>query len=126
LGDPETTVYQYELEFPYHGAPPSEVTFVHSMLREWSYSEGVPWNLSYILRTKNERSTETHSWLLSSNLPSVIETGWGPSQTYTEGGSATEGQGGIRLGPGVVLALAGGCAGAFWMRKRAATKDVGE
>ena len=126
MGDPETTVYQYELGFPYYGTPPLEISFVHKMLREWPYSEGVPWNLSYILRTKNEGSTETHSWLLSLNVPSLIETGWGSPQASSEGGSAPQGQGWIKWGLALVLTLAGGCAGAFWMRKGAPARAVGE
>ena len=74
IGDVETTAYQYEMVFPFNGALPGEVMFYHSMLEEWSYADGVPWNLSYILRTKRANSPETASWLLASRVPTVIET----------------------------------------------------
>lgn len=74
FGDVETTAYQYEMIFPFDGTLPKEVTFYHSMLEEWSYADGVPWNLSYILRTKRADSPETASWLLASRVPTVIET----------------------------------------------------
>lgn len=74
IGDVETTAYQYEMVFRFDGPFPREVTFYHSMLEEWPYAEGVPWNLSYILRTKRSDAPKTACWLLVSRVPAVIQT----------------------------------------------------
>ncbi len=88
LGDEESTTVQYELEFPFPGNPPATVTFLHTMLEEWPYSEGVPWSLSYLLRTKRADSPESASWLLLSHVPSTIETS--AAGSVTSSGAASE------------------------------------
>jgi hypothetical protein len=75
--DPEQTLFQYELEYPYCGKMPTEVVFFHDMLREWSYSENVPWDLSYLVRSKSMGSGEVQSWLLRTRQPSPLPTGLG-------------------------------------------------
>jgi len=123
FGDPETTSFQYELEYPVPQPLPSEVSFRHTMLQEWMYGEGVPWNLSYILRTKNERSPETSSWLLSVNMAMPIETGWvsssAPAPRNPEGGSARVPEIAAAL---VVAAIALGC-GWLWRTTRTGAKE---
>jgi hypothetical protein len=95
IGDVETTAYQYEMIFPFDGTLPKEVTFYHSMLEEWSYADGVPWNLSYILRTKRADSSETASWLLVSRVPTVIETQ--PSSSSERSAGEATGAGNVLL-----------------------------
>ncbi len=73
--DPEQTLFQYELEYPYCGKPPVEVEFFHEMLKEWPYSEQVAWDLSYVVRSKRMGSGEANSWLLRTRQPSLLPTG---------------------------------------------------
>ncbi len=73
--DPEQTLFQYELEYPYCGKPPVEVEFFHEMLREWPYAENVAWDLSYVMRSKRMGSGQANSWLLRARQPSLLPTG---------------------------------------------------
>jgi len=112
VGDPESTTVQYELEFSYLGNPPVAVTFLHTMLEEWPYGEGVPWNLSYLLRTKRADSPESASWLLRSHVPSTIETG--PAAPSVAGGGGDDQGGNSRVKLWGVCAVGLGLAG-VWM-----------
>jgi len=78
--DPERTFYRYELEYPFPGTPPSEVRFYHDMLKEWPYAPGIPWEVGYIVRTKRSDSDMVSSWLLSSQKPTDLLTGWGTAE----------------------------------------------
>jgi len=75
MGDPERTFFQYELEYPFHGSPPSEVNFYHDMLKEWPYSPGTPWDVSYIIRAKRQGSDVVNSWLLGFQKSTPLSTG---------------------------------------------------
>jgi hypothetical protein len=63
-GLPEETVYQYELQYPLAGAAPETLQVSHSMLREFPYSPGQAWDVTYSLRWKQEPSTEVQTGLL--------------------------------------------------------------
>lgn len=75
-GDPEKTFFQYELEYPFDLPPPREVRFEQDMLKERPYAPGVPWDISYIVRTKCAGSDRVSSWLLSFQKPADFLTGW--------------------------------------------------
>lgn len=77
MGDPEKTFFQYELEYPFDLPPPREVRFEQDMLKERPYARGVPWDISYIVRTKCAGSDRVSSWLLSFQKPTDFLTGWG-------------------------------------------------
>ncbi len=72
----EKTFFQYSLEYPLTGPPPANVTFRHDMLREFPYSVGQSWDVSYVVRVKREGSDEVSSWLLRYQQPSELPTGW--------------------------------------------------
>ncbi len=72
----EKTFFQYSLEYPLAGPPPASVTFRHDMLREFPYSAGQAWDVSYVVRVKREGSEEVSSWLLRYQQPSELPTGW--------------------------------------------------
>jgi hypothetical protein len=76
MSDPERTFFQYELEYPYAGARPSEVIFYHEMLKEWPYSPDTPWDVSYIVRAKRQGSDVVNSWLLSFQKSTTLPTGF--------------------------------------------------
>lgn len=75
FSDPEQTLFQYELEYPYNGKTPKEVEFFHDMLREWPYSQNVSWDLSYVIRSKRMGADQVSSWLLRTSQPSLLPTG---------------------------------------------------
>ena len=76
LAAPEQTYYQYELEYPLGGPPPGGVTFYQDMLREWPYTTGAAWDVSYVVRAKRADSSEVSSWLLRRQQALTIPTGW--------------------------------------------------
>lgn len=76
LGEPEKTYYQYELEYPFAGPPPTQVTMIEDMLREWSYAVGTPWDVNYIVRLKRSGSDDVTADLLQRQKPKDFATGW--------------------------------------------------
>ena len=64
ITEPEQTFYQYELEYAYHGPPPGVVSVFQSMLHEIPYAAGMPWNISYSIRSKSYAAHEATSRLL--------------------------------------------------------------
>lgn len=77
LGDPEQTFYQYELDYPLPpGAPPASVSFTHTMLREWPYSPGHAWDVSYLVRLKRSDQPDVNSALLHVGESRELPTGW--------------------------------------------------
>ena len=76
MGDPEKTFFQYELEYPFNLPLPREVRFEQDMLKERPYAPGVPWDISYIVRTKCAGSDRVSSWLLGFQKPADFLTGW--------------------------------------------------
>jgi len=81
IGEPEQTVYQYELEYPLPSPPPTELRFSHDMLREWPYAAATPWDISYVVRTKWSDSEGVTTWLLGSRQTEVVPTGWSAAET---------------------------------------------
>ena len=78
-GDPEATFYQYEITYPVVGAYPGEISLRHSMLKEWPYAAGTPWNVFYVVRSKRSDVDGVASGLLRSSEPLVVATGRGPA-----------------------------------------------
>jgi hypothetical protein len=76
-GSPEETVYQYELEYPLSGGPPAQLTFRQDMLREFIYSPGQPWDVSYLVRLKRSDGADITTALLRANAATLIATGFG-------------------------------------------------
>lgn len=90
--DPEQTFYQYELDYALPpGAPPDTISFRQDMLREWSYSPGQPWDVSYAVRLKRSDLPDVGSGLLGPNEAHDFPTGWSetapakPSRTQNIG-----------------------------------------
>lgn len=81
----EKTFFQYSLEYPLTGPPPAAVTFRHDMLREFPYSVGQAWDVSYVTRVKREGSDEVSSWLLRYQQPSELPTGWESASAEASG-----------------------------------------
>jgi len=75
LGEPEQTFYQYELEYPWRGPPPGEVTFLNEMLKEHPYAVGAAWEVSYVIRAKRVDASTATTWLLG-RQPATIPTGY--------------------------------------------------
>lgn len=74
--EPEKTFYQYELEYPFTGPPPANVTFAQDMLHEWPYAVGTPWDVNYTVRLKRSGSNEISTSLLREQQPTDFPTGW--------------------------------------------------
>lgn len=74
LAGAEETFFQYDLLYPLIGPLPPEITFQHNMLKEWAYSPGVPWQISYVLRAKTWDSDQFTSWLLASEASLKVPT----------------------------------------------------
>ncbi len=76
-GEPEQTLFQYELEYPLpDGARPVTVRFEHSMLREFPYAIGQPWDVTYVMRLKRDDLPEVSTGLLRTQAPQDFPTGW--------------------------------------------------
>ena len=88
----EKTFFQYSLEYPL-AEMPANVIFRHEMLREFPYSAGQSWDVSYVVRVKHEGSDEVTSWLLRYEQPSELPTGW---ETASAQASASQGADGWR------------------------------
>ncbi|MGB8167646.1 MAG: HupE/UreJ family protein [Chthoniobacteraceae bacterium] len=88
---PEKTFFQYSLEYPLTGPPPANVTFRHDMLREFPYSVGQSWDVSYVVRVKREGSDEVSSWLLRYQQPSELPTGWEAASAQASDAAAVNG-----------------------------------
>jgi hydrogenase/urease accessory protein HupE len=73
IQNPENTFYQYEYEFILLEKNPSELTLEQSMLKEWEYSTGLPWSVSYVVRFKSD-AINLSTFLLTSK-PLIIPTG---------------------------------------------------
>lgn len=76
FADPVQTFYQYQIEYPFVGPPAAEIGFFHEMLKEWPYSAGTAWNVSYVVRTKQAEGKEGSPWLLPYQRAILISTGW--------------------------------------------------
>jgi hydrogenase/urease accessory protein HupE len=76
FADPVQTFYQYQIEYPFAGPPAVEIEFFHDMLKEWPYSAGTSWNVSYVVRSKQADGTEASPWLLPYQRAISIPTGW--------------------------------------------------
>lgn len=76
FADPTQTFYQYQIEYPLSERQPVEVVFYHDMLKEWPYSAGMSWNVSYVVRTKQPDGSEASPWLLPYQQEITIPTGW--------------------------------------------------
>jgi hydrogenase/urease accessory protein HupE len=63
-GQPENTYYQYELEYPLMGADPQTFRIAHTMLREFPYGPGQPWDITYTIRWKLAGDTHVRTSLL--------------------------------------------------------------
>jgi len=74
--EPESTFFQYELEYPIEGQLPAEAEISHDMLREWPYAAGTAWDVTYVVRIKRAGSNEVSSCLLTSQKPQTLLTGW--------------------------------------------------
>ena len=74
--EPEKTFYQYELEYPFSGAPPAKVTLRQDMLREWPYAVGTAWDVNYVVRLKHFGSDEITTGLLREGQAADFSTGW--------------------------------------------------
>lgn len=83
FSEPEKTYYQYELEYPFSGAPPAKITITEDMLREWSYAVGTPWDVNYLVRLKRSDSTEITTALLLRQQPTDFPTGWETASAQT-------------------------------------------
>jgi hypothetical protein len=81
---PERTFYQYEIEYPVTGAPPSRVTATHQMLHEFPYAIGTAWDVSYVVRLKRSNSDTVGSGLLRSQQPTEFVTGWNGWRIFGE------------------------------------------
>jgi HupE / UreJ protein len=76
FADPDQTFYQYQIEYPFVGAAAGEIGFFHEMLKEWPYSVGTAWNVSYVVRTKSADGKEGIPWLLPYQKTIWVPTGW--------------------------------------------------
>jgi hypothetical protein len=80
-GDAEKTLFQYELDYPWTGVAPGQVTFRHEMLKEFPYAAGQPWDVSYVMRLKRSDRDEVSTGLLRSGTSQEFATGWGETKT---------------------------------------------
>ncbi len=62
----EKSIYQYELDYPIDGPPPSGITISQDMLREFPYAAGMAWDVSYVVHLKRNGSDEVTTGLLRS------------------------------------------------------------
>lgn len=80
-GEPEQTFYQYQLDYPLpSGALPASVNFAHTMLKEWPYSPGQPWDVTYLVRLKRSDRPEVDTGLLRAQSPQDFQTGWSSAE----------------------------------------------
>jgi len=86
--DSEQTFYQYELSYAFpSGAPPASVAFTHTMLSEWSYAPGQPWEVTYAVRLKRSDSDEVSTGLLRPRTAETFATGWGSTPAAAPAGA---------------------------------------
>ena len=76
LDEAENTFYQYKIEYPLTGLPPAELTFYQAMLKECPYAAGAAWSVNYVLRMKGRDPDSINAWLLPSQQPVSVATGW--------------------------------------------------
>jgi HupE / UreJ protein len=76
FGDPTYTFYQYQIDYPLLVPLPRELRIDHDMLKEWPYSAGTSWNVSYAVRLKQSIGPSPTTWLLRAKQPISIATGW--------------------------------------------------
>lgn len=76
FADPVQTFYQYSIEYPLLDSSFAELTLLHEMLREWPYSVGTPWNVSYAVTVKQDSCKLATSWLMPYQQAITIPTGW--------------------------------------------------
>lgn len=107
-GDPEQTLFQYELEFLWtNGAPPGRVSFRHEMLKEFSYAVGQPWDVSYVMRLKRSDRDEVTTGLLRSQASQEFPTGWGEASNPSAAATSPRVPFGEYLHHGVMHILTG-------------------
>ncbi len=75
-GPSEQTFYQYELQYPVRDELPAEVRFYHEMLKEWPYSVGTSWEVSYVLQVVGMDGGNLSTWLLRRQQALPLPTGW--------------------------------------------------
>jgi len=93
VGDEEGTLYLFEFFHSWKRGVPERLGISHRMLKEYAYSPGQPWEVSYVVRFKREGSEEVESQLLTRTQP--VEFGG-------------------RVEPGVAGAVGGGGVGRFF------------
>jgi len=87
--EPESTFFQYEIEYPIASPLPAEAVIAEEMLKEWPYAAGAAWDVTYVVRTKRSESSDVHTCLLSTQKPQTLSTGWQapPAAVSPEAGS---------------------------------------
>ena len=85
VGDVEKTAFMYEIEYPLNGPQPAAVSFFHDMLKEWPYSVGTSWEVSYSMRVKRSDSNDISAWLLPARKATTIPTGWASPAQKADG-----------------------------------------
>jgi len=72
IGAPEETIYQYQFEYSFVGKMPSEIRLSETMLAEFPYAAGTPWTVSYAIQSKQKRTDQASTWLLTPSQPVAI------------------------------------------------------
>ena len=78
-GSPDSALYldqahaAFDLEFPFPGAPPREITFGHATLKGQNYAPGIPWDVTYALLVKGADRRELAAGLVRADLPFSLE-----------------------------------------------------
>lgn len=75
FADPTQTFYQYQIEYPLSGQQPLAIGLYHDMLKEWPYSAGTSWDVSYVVRIQQTENPQDTSWLLRYQQAITIPTG---------------------------------------------------
>lgn len=69
--NPENTFYQFEYEYIPLKPNPDELLLEQTMLKEWEYSAGLPWNVTYVVRFKSA-AISLSTFLLTTKPISII------------------------------------------------------
>lgn len=78
-GSPDSALYldqahaAFDLEFPFPGTPPREITFGHATLKGQNYAPGIPWDVTYALLVKGADRRELAAGLVRADLPFSLE-----------------------------------------------------
>jgi len=86
----ENSIYQFELDYPIDGPPPSGITISQDMLREFPYAAGMAWDVSYVVRLKRNGSDEVTTGLLRSRQSFEFATRLAASEEGRPAPAATE------------------------------------